>query len=265
MEKTITISLFNRVEYTKKVLEHLLRCHDVENYAIFIFAEPASLGVVDLAQKFASVHSNLPRGTGATRVKINDRRLGCSHNIYQCLHYAFDVAESKFNIHIEDDVVPARDFLQFHDWCNETYINDKDVFLSCGYQRTTPEEQHLNNKVKKHRWFNPWGWGTWKDRWDDNFGKELYRRINLPRYSSWDIHTNYLRGDRVQIMPVVARSQNIGAVGGLHVPSAKWHEKHQFNPNWIENTKQYTSRFEETGEIVEGVWDQNQLNNLKQE
>ena len=43
----------------------------------------------------------------------------------------------------------------------------------------------------------------------------------------WDIRLNeVIRGERYEIVPCVSRTQNIGALGGVHVPSPEWHAEH---------------------------------------
>jgi len=254
MKQTITISLCDRPEYTEKVLRNLLLCRDVDRYNIHMFLEPVCFDVMSLAEQFSTVHNNMAKGKGGTEVHINKKRLGCSFNVYQCLWYAFDKLGSEYNIHIEDDIVPSKDFLQYTDWCRTKYVDDKDVFSICGYERTEEKDLDKSSTVSKHSWFTPWGWATWSDRWNDGYKQELWKRIQQKYlletkvYHSWDTHTLNIREGKLEVRPTVARTQNIGALGGVHIDSIELHNKHYFNPNWIESTGKYTKVFKENKE-----------------
>jgi hypothetical protein len=75
-----------------------------------------------------------------------------------------------FLIHLEDDIVPARDFLHYMEWA---------------------ADEHLHHQ---------------------------------------------LRRGRSEIYPALSRVQNIGACGGVHVPSPAWHRAHHHVPFWAGNT-----------------------------
>lgn len=238
MEKTITISLFNRPDYTRRTLEYLFNCYGVEDYNISIFIEPVSQEVINIAVDYSKKCKNI-------NVFVNKIRLGCNRNIFQSLSYAFDKLQSRFNIHVEDDVLLAKDALNYFDWCNQTYYKDDDVFTVSSYERSKTEDKDQTNLVKRHCWFIPWGWATWSNRWQGGFKEELLHKISQKQYESWDCHTNKIRNGRYEIRPVIARSQNIGAEGGIHVPSAEWHKKNQYNDYWIESVGEYVKHFEE--------------------
>jgi hypothetical protein len=44
-------------------------------------------------------------------------------------------------------------------------------------------------------------------------------------YKSWDtlVHEYVVSQGLVEVHPILSRCQNIGALGGVHVPSAEWH------------------------------------------
>jgi hypothetical protein len=160
---------------------------------------------------------------------VGQRRVGCNVNTYSALAYGFD-HHSKV-IALEDDTVPARDFLRFADWGLTKYLADPDVFSVCGYQRTPKDETGFRNAVVRESWFTPWGWATWRDRWESV-------RDSWPaddRQVSWDTVVDKLtRRGRCEVRPMLARIQNIGAEGGAHVPGAAWHREHHLNPHWVE-------------------------------
>ena len=98
--KTITISLYNRPEYTKILFDSLSMCHGIDDYAIFIFCEPTNQEVIDLAKGFR---------TNQTVTHVNPHVFGCNANIFQCVDFGF--SQSEYNIHFEDDTIPGKDCL----------------------------------------------------------------------------------------------------------------------------------------------------------
>jgi len=220
----IVMTLCSRPRYTKRVLEALSRCDDIDRFPVAMLVEPVDDEVIDLATQFTA----LPHVKAWAMV--GQQRVGCNVNTYSALAYGFDHHDRV--IALEDDTVPGRDFLRFADWALNHYEKDQDVFSVCGYQRTPPEEVGYRNAVVRERWFTPWGWATWKDRWESV-------RDSWPaddRQISWDTVIDKLtRRDRFEVRPLLARVQNIGAEGGAHVPGAAWHREHHLNLHWIES------------------------------
>lgn len=235
--KTISISLYKRPDYTKILLDHLDRCYGIEQYVTVICCEPANSEVIDLAKNFRP---------DRTYVIVNPKIQGCNWNIFQCLSIGFD--NSDFHIHLEDDTIPGRDFLSYCEWAKNEYINDSDVFSVCGYVNVNNKTEHYNPKsedvgaVHRRKWYTPWGWASWKNRWD-NIKNDLYNRLKTNKTRSWDCHLHDIVREKYEIFPAVSRIQNIGAENGTYVPSSGWHKSHQYNEFWIENLQSYTNNF----------------------
>jgi hypothetical protein len=219
----VVMTLCNRPAYTKRVLDALARCDDIDRFPVAMLCEPVDQEVIDLAKAF----TQLPHVKAWALV--GTQRVGCNVNTYSALAAGFDHHDRV--IALEDDTVPGRDFLRYCDWGLEAYERDPTVFSVCGYQRTPAEEVGYRNAVVRERWFTPWGWALWRDRWDSV-------RESWPvddRQISWDTVIDKLtRRDRFEVRPLLARVQNIGAEGGAHVPGAAWHAEHHLNRHWIE-------------------------------
>lgn len=245
--KTISISLHKRPDYTKVLLDHLSRCYNIKDYVIVICCEPSNSEVIDLAKNF------MP---DRTEVIVNPKILGCAWNIFQCLSIGFD--NSDFHIHLEDDTIPGRDFLSYCEWAKDSYINDQEVFSISGYvnvnTKILEKQQHNNhyspkseniNLVNKRKWYTPWGWATWKNRWN-LVRNNLYNRLTTDKNISWDWHLHNIVREKYEIFPLVSRIQNIGAEKGTYVTNADWHKKNQYNEFWIESLNSYTNNFTES-------------------
>jgi hypothetical protein len=88
--KTLTISLYNRLKYTERLLNNLNECYGIDEYEINICCEPGHKPIEDLARRFRP---------NQTHVVVNARRYGCNTNIFQCLAIGF--AKNDYHIHFE--------------------------------------------------------------------------------------------------------------------------------------------------------------------
>ena len=221
-DTAIVMTLCNRPAYTETVLNALSRCDGIDGMPVYFMCEPINQQVITLAKLFPK----------PCEVLTYPEQVGCNLNTAYALAKGFSVA--KRVIALEDDTVPGRDFLRFMDWALTKYQDDKNVCTVSGYQRTSPNELDRTSEVIRENWFTPWGWGTWLDRYE-SFAMGWPAKDDQ---ISWDavLHRAKLQG-RCEIRPVVARIQNIGAEGGLHVPSADWHANHHLNRDWIECTR----------------------------
>ena len=232
--KTITISLYNREQYTARLFDNLNKCYGIEEYAIAIFCEPDQPQIHNLANQFRP---------DQTTVTINPSRFGCNTNIFQCLAHGFNLSD--YHIHFEDDTIPGKDCLKYFEWAKDLR-DDNTIFTVSGYvnsdnntEHHIPKNSNING-VSKRQWFTPWGWATWKDRWNEI--KSVWDFSG--RNGSWDTTVNHVcRKDRFELFPLISRIQNIGAEKGTHVPNAEWHSKNHFNEYWIETLNQYPENY----------------------
>jgi hypothetical protein len=217
----ITFTASHRPKYTGEVLAALALCRGVEKYLLLPCVEPGNDEVRALfdAISFAECH-----------VTVHPERLGCGANTLFALEQGF--SNSDYVIHLEDDTVPAQDALEYFEYCREAYRSDKDVFTITGYPGARDYRKVFQDTLAgrfrtliRQRWFTPWGWATWSDRFSemryDWNPHDFDARVNC-------VH----RGERSEIAPVLSRIQNIGAELGVHVPSPEWHRQHQFLPFW---------------------------------
>ena len=211
LAKVITMTAYRRPDYTRKVLDALSRCQGIDEYQVLLHLEPGCPEVLDV------IHNS--RFAQLTLVENADR-LGCGPNTFSALHHGFQLAD--FVIHLEDDTVPTPDCLRYFEWARRTYQEDRDVFSVTSYSKVqaTPEQYHT---AVRHRWYTPWGWGTWIDRWNEMAENWSNQPV------TWDLALNHLRGERFEVHPLLARTQNIGAEMGEHCPSPEYHRNNHFN------------------------------------
>lgn len=204
--KVIVSPHYNRPAYTKRVLEALSKCRGIEDYLLFMSAEPGNEEVIDLLHTVDFCY---------TWINVNMKRMGCSPHIHQVLEDGFK--KSNYVIIVEDDIVLCEDALEYFEWAS-TFEDHQGIFTVSAWDRAKPPVPAFQcRKVKE---FVPWGWATWKSRWT-----EMSSRWN---FNDWDVHLNtQVRGNRSAIVPFTSRSENIGAEGGINVPSPEWHAQYQ--------------------------------------
>jgi hypothetical protein len=237
--KSISISLYNRLEYTKILFDSLDKCFGIDEYKIIICIEPEDNTVIDLAQNFRK---------DQTEVYVNESKYGCQSNIFQCISRGFNLNPT-FHIHLEDDTIPGKDCLKYFEWANKKYKEDQDIFNISAYVNSNNPMENCSNlptdsilAVSRRPHFTPWGWATWIDRWnsikkDWDFGYQ---------YGGWDVNmAKRLRKNRYEIYPDISRIQNIGAKNGVHVDNESWHYNNHYNEYWIEKVNKYTEEFVE--------------------
>ena len=224
MDFVITMTLWNRSVYTMQTIDALSKCDGIEKYLILPFIDPIGedhcfnpdvCGFVE-AISFAECQSTL-----------NLTRLNTAANTHKVLSKGFQ--EADFVIHIEDDIVLARDALAYFEWAREKYRDDKEVFAVTGWHKA--ELGYRQYAVRRKPYFTCWGWATWRDRWE-----EIKNNWSYDDTKGWAVHLNHkARGDRVEIYPEFGRAQNIGVEKGMRVPDPEWHREHQWLEEWAGN------------------------------
>lgn len=229
MRRVITLCAYNRPHYLARVLAGLAVCHGVEDYLLVAAIEPGDDDVMRLLLDVNFCETKLYR-------HINRR--GIRANTHFALSRGFERGD--YVIHLEDDVVPAPDCLAYFEHCRERYAGDPEIFTVTAYNGPhrrgpagdykplsvyTPEERY---QLRRVAWFTPSGWATWADRWAEMRGNWQMAKDGI----GWGPHLNkVIRGERCQIYPVLARTQNIGAEG-QNVRDRDWFRDCVYNPHW---------------------------------
>lgn len=207
----ITVSGYNRPLYLRQTLAALRRCDGIADCRVVVLLDPC-----DETERCEAI-----AGRYDFESLVHPEHRGCNRAIRAALAYGFDVMGSEFHIHFEDDTVPTRDALRWFAWARDEYRDQARIMNISGYQRLS------NGRIDEcgaRKWFTPWGWGLWRDRWP-----ELAAGWNEnDTVVSWDhTVTHVLRAGRSEVFPAVSRIQNIGALKGSYVPHTRWHRANQ--------------------------------------
>ena len=167
---------------------------------------------------------------------FSKKNLGCRKRVLSGLNWVFSKVDKA--IILEDDIIPSNDFFKFMKFNLKKYKNNKKIASICSANHFY-EWKHSKNSFLKTIYFNPSGWGTWKDRWLDTnqdinsllkkagylklfkilkslraciFWRMLLNLILKGKRDSWAltwIFSNFLK-KRKHIIPIHTLIENIG-------------------------------------------------------
>lgn len=221
-ETVVTMCLFNRPSYTLAVVKSILSakyCGDYL-YRAVVDPSPATDRILARLNYLSKAGLNL-------EVHVNKERLGCNANTFEALDKGF--AKSERVIHIEDDTVIAPDFFEWAEFCFAAFQNDLSVFSWSGYSRHLKDLADYNpsmaRKYCRNTNFVCWGWGSWRDRWEEVREQWAFENGDADQLTAWDTKlSRNLNGGRKHVFPFVSRVKNIGESRGTYNPSREWHK-----------------------------------------
>ena len=209
------MSVYRRPEYTRMVLNALRHNLGSQKYRLVVAVD------CEGSRPNQEVLRIVTEQTWPVRLDLvlASEHQGCNRTIFSALDKAFE--DSDYVIHIEDDILVARDALGWFEWARDSYRDDKFIFTVTDWrhpsgwlpdsERRIWEKEH--SQARREGFFCCWGWATWQDRWEEikaNWTQKGDYEL------SWDVRISELRGDRVQIAPMISRAVNIGARLGTH-------------------------------------------------
>lgn len=209
----LSILTHRRPHYLKQTLEALSHCHTIRDWDVYVIMDNPDLETESIVKSYPWKYIYYDTRTSEPYFRISEATRFALTN-------TFLNNRTEFAVHLEEDCVPAQDFLEYMAWADQIYKDTKEVFTVCAWWGS---DDLVRNHIKDFshdtlldRHFTPWGWGLWRDRWN-----EL-----LPRWSDefWDRRLNEeVRGERFSVFPKITRTKNIGAIGTQ--PYKEWLER----------------------------------------
>lgn len=214
MEINIAISAFNRPEYTQRSLAAIFgaKGFDRERYKIFAVMDCYVDGSYDM--DVLKVFKDFNIGPFILPTKH-----GCNYTIKKALDMAWE-GNPDFVLMIEDDIIISDDALMYIEWASEKYKDDTSVRTVSlwkskdGWEFNGPLRKSEFFRVSEQVWFTCWGWGTWKDRWEEI--SSTWTTGSDHHDTSWDVIMYSHLGSRKEVVPAISRAYNCGELGGTH-------------------------------------------------
>lgn len=171
---SVVLVVYRRPVHTQRVLT-AIRESNIKNLAIYMDA-PSCNEVRERQDELVKIIRNIDWAD--CRFIRRKEQLRLAKSIVSAVTEELQKYEQI--ILLEDDCVPQKCFFEFMFSSLEKYKEDKKVRSVCGYQ--LPIADFRSNSVDGVliRRFMPWGWATWRDRWND-YDVNLERIVNLMR------------------------------------------------------------------------------------
>jgi hypothetical protein len=155
-------------------------------------------------------------------VAEDDPPQGHNLGIGKAIGMAFD-AGAGFVFFADEDILPADDTLELADWGRRMFADDWRVLTvnahsECGqgwdgpYVQDDPYADPAAVRLKHY--FNMWGWGTWRDRWEKTILPE-WDWDGRHRGCDWNMQRLMRQYGRLGATPDASRTQHIGYREGM--------------------------------------------------
>lgn len=193
----------------------------------------AQLRVIDGFRQASGLGSRM-------RLKVDSEAARKSNGMHRAIGEAatavLEDPAARFLIFGEEDVIVSGDVLEYMTWARQEFAADGSVLLACahsagaaGWDKHEPADDADADQeaVRLLPYFNPWVWGTWRDRWEQVIEPRWDWDCNSggPATSGydWNLATRVIpQGGYVCAVPDASRSQTIGEHGGWASNAETW-------------------------------------------
>jgi hypothetical protein len=150
-------------------------------------------------------------------------------------HYLFSDPAVEFLVFGEEDVLVSDDVLLYMQWARTEFADDPRMLIACahsvggtGWDRPEQAQDADADErvVRVLPYFNPWCWGTWRDRWANVLEPGwCWQALAHSTGYDWSIQRHMESQYRCAV-PDASRSQNIGEQEGLYSTPDTWSYAH---------------------------------------
>ena len=160
--------LFNRPKHTEETIGALLEQKEFIDRIIFYLDKPTKPEDITAQAEVIEVLLYLIDKHELRHYDIikREENYGIAKSITSATNEYCEKHSTPFVV-LEDDCKPHPMFLSYMAYSFEEFKDDKSVYTVCGYQYHEDESEVANIELSNR--FNPWGWGSWPDRWHFNW------------------------------------------------------------------------------------------------
>jgi hypothetical protein len=230
--------IFNRFDTTKKVFAEIKRARPA---LLFIASDGPREGKDkerEVVEKIREYVLNNIDWKCRVKTLFRKKNLGCKYAVSGAISWFFKNVDR--GIILEDDCLPSQDFFLFCQELLEKYKDDERIMQISGTNVET--ESKIIESYFFSRYFNAWGWATWKRAWNlydlemkyyeeiankggwnrvDNppfngfEGRRLYNLLKSGKLNTWDYQWIYscIINSGLCIVPKVNLISNLGFEG----------------------------------------------------
>lgn len=121
-----------------------------------------SSSLIDVNKTIEVVNAAIKKMPGQMYAAIHIENVGCSAAVLSACEWFFENEE--FGLILEDDCIPAEEFLTYANYSREVIEINSDAWLFCGTQFAPCEKSPDSWSLSKYALI--WGWGTSKSNWN---------------------------------------------------------------------------------------------------
>lgn len=235
----ICLFVFNKIHLIDKVLKSIQENKNFKKHNMYIFSD-SNLESKD-KEKITKLRLKLiafQRKHKNVNIIFRKKNFGLKKNIIFGVNQI--IKKYKRIIVIEDDLILAKNFIDYMEDNLHFYKNKKKVFSISGYSPNI-----IKKSIKNYNYSNffshatsSWGWATWADRWKlfkpiykvdanklfkakklfnlcikDNFFS--FKDINVKKRDLWAANFNFasLNNNKLNSFPIISKVSNIGFDG----------------------------------------------------
>lgn len=169
MSSPVAMFVYNRVDNTRQTMQHLLSNTLARETDVYVFSDGGKdsaswKAVQELREYLREVKTAVEEHGLLHSITIVERpeNYYLERNITEGIEQVFRKHDTI--IVLEDDIVTSPYFLQYMNQAFRLYRDSKKVMHVSGF---------TNLNIDTPFYFTPhmsgWGWGTWRDRWDEYF------------------------------------------------------------------------------------------------
>lgn len=192
----IIVSVYDRLEHLKRCVKALLDNELAAESVLYIVSDAAykpehQSRIIEVREYASSVS-----GFKEVRLLFRKENLGAHESIRLAIEevlFAYDTF-----IFLEDDIVVARDFLSYMNEGLAYYKDAGNIFAVCGFSLPFPLPKDYDEDIYFYPCNSPWGFATWKDRWNkvnlDYFDREAELKKERGSYKAFASIGFFIKG-----------------------------------------------------------------------
>lgn len=193
----VALFVFNRLDHTQRTLEALAANDLAPETEVYVFSDggrdKASWRKVnalrDYLRDFAARNAE-EHIFRAFHLIEREENFYLERNITEGIAQVFE--EHDTIIVLEDDIVTARSFLSYMNRAFQLYREEKTVMHVSGFSHLDlinehPELVESDNEAYFTPHMGGWGWGTWRDRWQQHFTHYASAEEALAGFTTADV------------------------------------------------------------------------------
>jgi hypothetical protein len=207
MKAPIIVTVYNRLDEFQQCIEHLKRCHLAKESVLYISSDGPFIDEHMLSITLVRDYIQTIEGFKEIIKVFHSENKGLNY----CYQHIISNVLKRYDrfIFLEDDVIVGKDFLEFMNNGLDFYLNNPKVVSISAFSHSVFYQDEIKNKQNEvyftNRWC-PWGFATWKNKFEEinTFEKTVYKK-NL-RNNDFNLKLNQIGEDLLPILKYYSNS-----------------------------------------------------------